>query len=213
MPMYDAPNHTQIPNKFLDERMLKMSGSAVKVFLAIARKTFGWHKHELRDRISFSQLRKLSGVSSNETLYRCFEELKDDIEKEVIDGVTYFSISATASMQQYFGTVTEIVTPRYDNRHDAVTEIVNTKERVKELVAQAPKKSPEPYLDTNDNKWVNVTDDDVALWEKAYPACDIERELAKMAAWIIANPEKRKTKWRRFITNWLSRCQNNGGTR
>jgi hypothetical protein len=38
----------------------------------------------LRDRISFSQLRKLSGVSSNETLYKCFDELKEDVEKTVV---------------------------------------------------------------------------------------------------------------------------------
>ena len=46
-------NYTQIANEFLDQ-MHKYTGETVKVFLAISRKTIGWHK--LSDRISYSQL-------------------------------------------------------------------------------------------------------------------------------------------------------------
>jgi len=34
-----------------------------------------------------------------------------------------------------------------------------------------------------------------------------------MREWILANPAKgRKQNWRRFISNWLSRAQDRGGT-
>ena len=75
-------------------------------------------------------------------------------------------------------------------------------------------KEPKPFFNTSILKWENITDEAVALWEKAYPACDIERELTKMATWILANPKKgKKSNYSRFITNWLSRAQDNGGTK
>jgi hypothetical protein len=61
--------------------------------------------------------------------------------------------------------------------------------------------------------WENITDEDVSIWEKAYPAVDITQELSKMADWLISNPEKKKKNYRRFITNWLSRTQERGGSK
>lgn len=65
---------------------------------------------------------------------------------------------------------------------------------------------------------VDKTDYDVPLskiekWRDAYPAVDIEQELKKMAAWLDANPKRKKTRRgiNRFITIWLSREQDKGG--
>ncbi len=58
-----VPSHTQFPNIIIDNFMLKMTGAQIKVILAIARKTIGWHK--ISDRISYSQLCKLTGLSTN----------------------------------------------------------------------------------------------------------------------------------------------------
>ncbi len=55
-----APNYTQIPNVVLD-LMADMSDAELRVVIAIARQTFGWHKK--RDKISLSQLAKLTGMS------------------------------------------------------------------------------------------------------------------------------------------------------
>lgn len=54
-------NHTQISNDFLDKYMCELTGAQVKVFLAIARKTIGWHKET--DSVSISQLMKMTGIS------------------------------------------------------------------------------------------------------------------------------------------------------
>jgi hypothetical protein len=60
--------------------------------------------------------------------------------------------------------------------------------------------------------WVGMTDEDRESWAKAYPACDIDRELLAMAEWLKANPAKgKKSNYRRFITNWLARSQERGG--
>lgn len=55
-----APNYTQIPNELL-ELMPDMKETELRVSLAIARKTFGWHKRQ--DRISLSQLQEITGLS------------------------------------------------------------------------------------------------------------------------------------------------------
>jgi hypothetical protein len=61
--------------------------------------------------------------------------------------------------------------------------------------------------------WEGITDTDRADWAKAYPAASLDQELAKASAWLKANPERAKRKnWRRFLTNWLTRCQDKGGS-
>jgi len=63
-------------------------------------------------------------------------------------------------------------------------------------------------------KWEGITKEDLSLWAEAYPACDIKQELKKMIAWILsAGAKGKKRRWRKFITNWLSRQQDRGGTK
>ncbi len=65
---------------------------------------------------------------------------------------------------------------------------------------------------SKDTGWVAVSAEHKARWKIAYPACDIDRQLAQMDAWLRANPaESHKTLWERFITNWLKREQDRGG--
>lgn len=66
----------------------------------------------------------------------------------------------------------------------------------------------------NDGSLFEVSDSDVQEWSKIYPAVDIKQELRKMKGWLDANPTRRKTRRgvRRFVNNWLSRTQDQGGT-
>ena len=63
----------------------------------------------------------------------------------------------------------------------------------------------------DESGWTGVTDADRARWASAYPACDIERQLAAMHDWLTANPTKRKQNYARFIGNWLANKQERGG--
>ena len=59
-----APNYTQIPNAIFDlmaDEHAVLTEKELKVLLAIARKTFGWHKK--RDKISISQLQAMTCMS------------------------------------------------------------------------------------------------------------------------------------------------------
>lgn len=55
---------------------------------------------------------------------------------------------------------------------------------------------------------------DILEWKELFPAVDVEQEIRKMVAWSKANSKKRKTKsgMKRFITAWLSREQDKGGS-
>jgi phage replication O-like protein O len=55
------PNTCQVPNVLLDEVMPHLPGSALKVLLAIVRKTYGFQKNS--DRISYRTLQRLTGLS------------------------------------------------------------------------------------------------------------------------------------------------------
>jgi hypothetical protein len=74
-------------------------------------------------------------------------------------------------------------------------------------------KSSSLSFNKNLKVWEGITEKDRAGWGEAYPACDIDIELAKMREWILANGAKgKKSNYRRFITNWLSRTQDRGGS-
>jgi len=61
--------------------------------------------------------------------------------------------------------------------------------------------------------WQGITDADRDGWAKAYPAAIVDQELAKATDWLKANPTRAVRKnWRKFLTGWLSRCQDKGGT-
>ena len=81
-----------------------------------------------------------------------------------------------------------------------------------------PKKSdstpPVISLILNDKSFFDVTDEDVARWSELYPAVDVMQELRKMAGWCESNTTKRKTRRgvRAFITSWLAKAQDRGGS-
>ena len=45
------------------------------------------------------------------------------------------------------------------------------------------------------------------VWQTAFPAIDVQGEINKAAAWLMANPKNKKSNYERFLTNWLSRSQ------
>lgn len=69
------------------------------------------------------------------------------------------------------------------------------------------------YFDFEKRQFFNITEEDKKGWKEAYSACNIDVELKKMREWLLANPEKKKKNYRRFIINWLSKTQDHGGTK
>jgi hypothetical protein len=70
-------------------------------------------------------------------------------------------------------------------------------------------------LPLNDGSLYEITDVLVAEWQELYPAVDVVQECKSMKGWCIGNPTKLKTRKGvlRFITSWLEREQDRGGSK
>ena len=75
------------------------------------------------------------------------------------------------------------------------------------------KQKPKITFSFETGKLSNIEEKDTIRWAITYPACNIEIELLKMEDWLLSNPTKAKSNYRRFITNWLSSQQDKGGTK
>jgi T5orf172 domain len=84
----------------------------------------------------------------------------------------------------------------------------------KETTPSAP--NEKISFDAQSRDFVGITHLDHELWAKAYPAVNLNLEIAKAAAWIHANPKNRKSNYAKFLSNWFSRAQDKaprvGGT-
>ena len=69
-----------------------------------------------------------------------------------------------------------------------------------------PRSSQEEKIIFYEGQFTN-TERRASLWEAAYPAVNIKTEIAKAAAWLLANPKNAKQNYERFLTNWLGRAQ------
>jgi len=58
-----------------------------------------------------------------------------------------------------------------------------------------------------------ITPKQIQIWSEAYPAVDIELAIKQAAQWLLSNPKKAKSNYRRFLTNWFARQQERGGTK
>ena len=90
----------------------------------------------------------------------------------------------------------------------------NGAERSDDHSTQQPDEPPVFLLTLNDGSSYGVTQSEVDRYSELYPAVDVAQEIRGMIGWLDANPAKRKTRAgiRRFMNNWLSRTQDQGGT-
>lgn len=79
-----------------------------------------------------------------------------------------------------------------------------------EHIAQtaSPLRKVEIQFSFDQGKFTGIEQEDYATWKALYPSCDISQELLRMTEWIKSNPSKGKAKklWRKFITGWLNRA-------
>ncbi len=58
-----------------------------------------------------------------------------------------------------------------------------------------------------DKKLISRWPELMKAWKQSYPGVNILAEIKKAHAWETANPDRRKINRARFLTGWLSRCQ------
>lgn len=86
--------------------------------------------------------------------------------------------------------------------------IDNQEEHTKEDIAPtaAPlRKNSEFIFDPDKREFQGISEKDLQAWKELYPVVNIEFELKRMVEWCLSNPTRSKKQWRKFITNWLSK--------
>ena len=111
-----------------------------------------------------------------------------------------------------------VIPPPQDSRtNSGVTPALRVKSKElrvksKELKVKEGRKEEKIHYDFDSSTWKNITEKDMKLWAEAYPVCDIKHELLAMADWLESNPEKKKSNYRAFISRWLKKQQDQGGS-
>lgn len=158
-------------------------------------------------------------VIPEELLIRTIEKcIKHNKLKKLEDGTIYVSSWNEYSLSPRHKRRFEIVSSLGDTmspNKDTLKKSADTIERDIEIEKEenTTKQKQKIIFDFNNKKWKNVIVEDKNQWSEAYPACDVELELRQMREWLLSNPDKRKKNYRRFITNWLARSQERGGTK
>ena len=133
----DAPNYTQFPNALI-ALMPEMREAELKVTLAIARKTFGWHKDE--DELSLSQLMKLTGLSKQGVI----NGIENGIKRGTISRRTFGDSFKYSLVVNEIDTVVNAVDrPSQRSRPEVVNE-VDTQKKDKETIQNKSLSKGEP---------------------------------------------------------------------
>lgn len=83
-----------------------------------------------------------------------------------------------------------------------------------EQISSEPAEAPVITLQLNTGQEYEITQHAIDEWSELYPAVDVMQCLRNMKGWLLSNPAKRKTAKgiKRFITTWLQKEQDRGGT-
>lgn len=71
----------------------------------------------------------------------------------------------------------------------------------------------EVFFDFKKKKFLNISTEDQERWGKAYPACNIELCISQAGEWLLGDAKRKKSNYRKFLTNWFKREQDHGGTK
>jgi len=227
--MFSVPQHTQIPNKLLDELIPTLKEGEVRILLVIMRQTYGWHKEW--DRISITFLMKKTGMErkavckSTESLVKKNMIKKDKIGKCGTEKVYYslclISDEKTEEKQQKIETNSNKL---YQYPKDTGTSIlkipsketltkeIKQKESTKEKTdPPAPKgeqlgqAQPSPIYFSLEEMKLKIEKKELENLKALYPHVNLEEEILKCETWYADRPKiiKRRKDWRRALHNWL----------
>jgi len=82
-------------------------------------------------------------------------------------------------------------------------KILNNKDTLKISTVEA---HPKITFNNQAFKFENIPKEKIDKWKEAFLNCNVDIELKKMEAWLMANPKNKKVNYERFIVNWFSRA-------
>lgn len=87
-----------------------------------------------------------------------------------------------------------------------------TTEKKKESASASTKRTanpatPEPTFDSATGKFEGLEQKTIDQWAQAHPGVDVPMEIMRASCWLIANPEKNKARYLRFLSGWMNRAE------
>lgn len=140
---------------------------------------------------------------------KCIEKTMVDIDTEniyqLVSGLDTSCIQPVSNLDTQYS----IGKDRLELGKDRVSIDYNCAELETSSTPFEPPVVKLPLIDKSD---FSITQKDIDKWADAYPAVDVLQQLKAMAAWLDANPKRKKTRRgiKAFINNWLSREQDRG---
>lgn len=214
---FKAPPYTQTPNELIDEWLPLLSHVELKVLLVIIRKTFGWHR--IRDRISLSQLEKITGAQRQSILKSVKRLIKLGLilkfktgekgKEETVYELVVIEDSNNLYQCDQHTPPSVINTPTKETKQNiSKKEIYKEKDspsaqttRRKATRTATPSKI---IFNKETRRFEGITDQDLKAWKEKFPAVKVEYEIAKAAEWAISVDRKN---YRKSILKWLSNIQ------
>ena len=87
--------------------------------------------------------------------------------------------------------------------HKDTLKILKDKDTLKISTVEA---HPKITFNNQAFKFENIPKEKIDKWKEAFLNCNVDIELKKMEAWLMANPKNKKVNYERFIVNWFSRA-------
>lgn len=143
-------------------------------------------------------------------------KLEDEgmIHRYECDGTVYLELTSWMKYQKPRAKESKYPGPDDEGTEIYMQESVDMCEQEQESENKTEDVSPVVFtLPLNKGEY-GVTEAQVQKYKELYPAVDVEQELRNMIGWLDSNPAKRKTAAgiKSFITRWLNKRQDSGGT-
>lgn len=209
-------NSTQVPNIIFDYWMNQLTPAQFKVLLCICRKTYGWHK--IRDSISLSQIRKMTGMSRQGvvnalTKLQDLELVKKDMNRDELGNneTNYYEIHLQLSV----GGSQLSVPPLVNSVYQGVVNSVDTqkkdltKERHTKRRERAKPLSCTPPL-FSFGKHIKMKQDEYDKFVAEYGTNVISEYLQSMDDYIASIRGKPYMDSAAALRNWMRRDKKNG---
>ena len=71
------------------------------------------------------------------------------------------------------------------------------------------KSSPSQKIEFIDNHFQNIPEDLFAKWKEVAPGIDIEGEIKKAELWLISHPDRKRSRYSVYLSNWMNKAQEN----
>ena len=92
-----------------------------------------------------------------------------------------------------------------------LSSYITSAEPSSSLCADAIEEPTFDELPKIDGGTFKVSENQVKRWQEAFPAVDVKQQIKSAHSWLDCNPKNGKKDIKRFLNNWLSRCQEKAG--